>query len=188
MKHFIRTIVATTLFLFPGYAQGEDMKNHNAYDFSFKTLMGEEPLPLTQFEGKVIMIVNTASYCGFTSQFQALEDIYNVYRESGFVVIGVPSNDFGGQEPGTNQEIATFCKANYGVTFPMASKEIVSGDNAHPFYLWARQTLGFGTAPKWNFHKYLVDRNGNLIDHFNSTTAPDSKRVKAAIEKALGEK
>lgn len=103
-------------------------------------------------------------------------------------MIGVPSNDFGNQEPGTGEEIANFCRLNYGVTFPMADKEIVSGDKAHPFYAWAKDNLGFGTAPKWNFHKYLVDRHGKLIDYFNSTTAPDSDGIKKAIEKALSEK
>ncbi len=159
----------------------------SAYDFSFKTLTGEAPMPLKQFEGKVILIVNTASYCGFTKQFESLEKLYQTYKDKGLVVIGVPSNDFGGQEPGNSDEIANFCKVNYGVTFPLASKEVVSGDNAHPFYSWAKKILGFGTAPKWNFHKYLVNRKGELIDYFNSFTSPDSSRVKQAIEKALME-
>jgi glutathione peroxidase len=97
----------------------------------------------------------------------------------------VPSNDFGHQEPGSSEEIASFCKLNYGVTFPVTAKEVVSGSEAHPFYLWARETLGFGTAPKWNFHKYLIDRNGKLVDYFHSTTAPSSSRLVEAIEKLL---
>jgi glutathione peroxidase len=100
-------------------------------------------------------------------------------------VIGVPSNDFGSQELGTSQEIAHFCKFNYGVTFPMTSKEIVSGEGVHPFYAWAKKILGFGTAPKWNFHKYLVNRQGKLVDYFNSTTSPDSNHITKSIEKAL---
>ena len=154
-------------------------------DLSFKTLTGQDPMPLKQFEGRVILIVNTASHCGFTSQYEGLEKLYNHYKDKGLVVIGVPCNDFGQQEPGSNQEIADFCTINYGVTFPMTAKEVVSGDNAHPFYVWAKKTLGFGTAPKWNFHKYLIDRKGHLIDYFHSTTAPDSARLKRAIEKAL---
>ena len=158
----------------------------SAYDFSFKTLEGEEPLPLSTFRGKVVLIVNTASQCGFTPQYDALEKLYQRYQNKGFIILGVPSNDFGGQEPGNGQQIAEFCKANYGVTFPMASKENVSGNQAHPFYRWAKKQLGFGTAPKWNFHKYLIDRQGHLADYFNSPTKPDASGLTKAIEKALG--
>ncbi|MDP9126736.1 MAG: glutathione peroxidase [Pseudomonadota bacterium] len=161
------------------------MEKRTAYDFSFKTLAGGDPLPLKRYQGKVILIVNTASKCGFTPQYDGLEKLYATYKDRGFLIIGVPSNDFGAQEPGTSEEIAHFCKSNYGVTFPMTAKEIVLGDGAHPFYLWAKKTLDFGTAPKWNFHKYLIDRHGTLIDYFNSTTAPGSKPVKHAIDKAL---
>lgn len=159
----------------------------DVYDFSFTYLMGGEPLELSKFKGNVILIVNTASECGFTPQYEGLEKLYEKFKEKGLVIIGVPSNDFGKQEPGNNEEIAKFCKLNYGVTFPMASKEIVSGEDAHPFYKWAKKTLGFGTAPKWNFHKYLVNRNGKLIDYFNSATSPDSDRLIKAVEKALEE-
>ena len=159
----------------------------DAYGFSFRHLMEETPLPLSDYKGKVIMVVNTASKCGFTPQYEGLEVLYQRYKDQGFVIIGVPSNDFGEQEPGSSQEIATFCKKNYGVTFPMAAKETVSGDEAHPFYVWARQVLGFGTAPKWNFHKYLINRQGKLVDYFNSTTSPDASRVTKAIEALLKE-
>lgn len=121
-------MITISLFNTSAKAETTDKK---AYDFSFKTLMGEEPLPLSQFKGKVILIVNTASHCGFTPQYEGLEKLYNKYKDKGLIIIGVRSNDFGEQEPGNNQEIANFCKLNYGVTFPMASKEIVSGDNAH---------------------------------------------------------
>lgn len=171
---------------FQSSTQAKD-PNQTAYDFSFNHLMEDKPLALSEFKGKVILIVNTASECGFTPQYEGLEKLYETYKDKGFVIIGVPSNDFGGQEPGSNQEIAKFCKINYGVTFPMASKEVVSGDDAHPFYQWARKTLGFGTAPKWNFHKYLINRKGELVDYFNSTTSPENDRVKEAIEKALKE-
>lgn len=171
----------------PAQADGQTVPEKTAYDFTFRKLREEGTLPLKQFEGKVLLIVNTASHCGFTPQYEGLEKLYKAYKDKGLVVIGVPSNDFGAQEPGTGEEIATFCKINYGVTFPMAEKEVVSGAGAHPFYLWAKKTLGFGTAPKWNFHKYLVNRHGKLVDYFNSTTTPDADRVKAAIEKALAE-
>ncbi len=147
--------------------------------------MGGEALPLSQFKGKVLLVVNTASECGFTPQYEGLQKLYDTYKDRGLVILGVPSNDFGGQEPGDAKTIAKFCKFNYGVTFPMAGKEVVSGDAAHPFYLWARQTLGFGTAPKWNFHKYLIDRQGHLVDYFNSATSPSSGRLTDAIEKEL---
>lgn len=170
----------------PAAAQEKtDITDKNAYDFTFEALMDGEPLPLADYKGKVLLIVNTASKCGFTGQYEGLENLYEKYKDQGLVIIGVPSNDFGGQEPGTDQQIAEFCEVNYGVTFPMASKEKVSGDEAHPFYAWAKNVLGFGTAPKWNFHKYLVNREGKLIDYFNSTTSPDATRLVEAIEKAL---
>ncbi len=157
----------------------------SAYEYSFTTLHEEEPLPLSQFKGKVLLIVNTASKCGFTPQYNGLEALYKKYQDAGLVIIGVPSNDFGKQEPGTSEEIASFCKINYGVTFPMTSKQEVVGENANPFYKWASKTLGFGTAPKWNFHKYLVDKNGHLVDYFNSNTSPDATNLVGAIEKLL---
>lgn len=156
-------------------------ESQNAYDFSFKTLRGNHELPLSSFKGKVILVVNTASRCGFTPQYASLEKLYLKFKDKGLVIIGVPSNDFGAQEPGTNEEIAHFCKVNFGVTFPMTAKEVVSGEHAHPFYLWAKKELGFGTAPKWNFHKYLINRDGKLIDYFNSTTSPDAARLEKAV-------
>lgn len=162
-----------------------EVQQGSAYDYSFTTLLGSKPLPLSDYKGSVIMVVNTASHCGFTSQYEGLQKLYERFKDRGFVIVGVPSNDFGKQEPGSGEEIAKFCKANYGVSFPMASKQVVTGDGSHPFYVWARSALGFGTAPKWNFHKYLIDREGKLVDYFNSTTAPDSDRVAKAVEKAL---
>ena len=159
----------------------------NAYDFSFKTLIGENPLSLSEYKGKVMLIVNTASHCGFTRQFAGLEKLYSSYKDKGLVIVGVPSNDFGAQEPGGSKEIANFCKLNYGVTFPMASKEVVSGSKAHPFYLWAKAELGFARAPKWNFHKYLIGRDGKLIDYFSSLTSPESARLVNAVKKAIDE-
>lgn len=192
MKRYLAILAVLLTVLFvnqPAEAQMKDkMEEKTAYDFTFQKLREDGSLPLNQFKGKVLLIVNTASHCGFTPQYDGLEKLYNTYKDKGLVIIGVPSNDFGGQEPGTNEEIANFCKINYGVTFPMAEKEVVSGDNAHPFYIWAKKTLGFGTAPKWNFHKYLINRHGKLVDYFNSTTAPDSDSIKKAIKKELEEK
>lgn len=163
-------------------------KMSNAYDFSFYTLIGHKPLPIATYRGKVLLIVNVASQCGFTPQYKELEALYKKYKEGGLVILGLPSNDFGKQEPSNAEEIANFCQVNYGVSFPMAAKEVVSGKNAHPFYLWAKQQLGFGTAPKWNFHKYLINRNGDLIDYFYSTTSPLAPRFVKALEKTLKER
>lgn len=160
----------------------------SAYDFSFSQLQSEEPLKLSDYKGKVLVIVNTASECGFTKQYTELEELYKKYKDQGLVVIGVPSNDFGGQEPGTSEQIATFCQLNFGVTFPLTKKEKVLGKDAHLFYLWAKNKLGVLTAPKWNFHKYVVNRKGDLIDYFFSTTSVQSPRFVKLIEKLLSEK
>lgn len=160
-------------------------QNTTAYDFSFVSLIGSQPLPLSQFRGKVLLVVNTASKCGFTSQYEGLEKLYQTYKDQGLVVLGVPSNDFADQEPGSSEEIAHFCKRNFGVSFPLTSKQKLSGEGAHPFYVWAKNTLGFGTSPVWNFHKYLISRDGHLVTYFYSTTSPESSRVKLAIEEEL---
>jgi len=165
----------------------EDMQVITAYDFTFDPLAGDAPLSLKQYQGHVMLVVNTASKCGFTNQYEGLEKLYQTYKDQQFVVVGVPSDDFGNQEFDNDQEIASFCKINYGVTFPLASKYAVKGDDAHPFYKWARQELGFGTAPKWNFHKYLIKREGQLADYFHSTTKPMSSRMVNAIEEQLSQ-
>ncbi len=159
----------------------------NAYDFSFTKLHSQEKLLLSNFKGKVVVIVNTASKCGFTPQYEGLEKMYEKYKDKGLVILGVPSNDFGKQEPGSADDIEKFCKLNYGVTFPMTEKEVVSGSDAAPFYVWAKKKLGSLSAPKWNFHKYVLDRNGNLVDFFISTTAPDNERFVKKIETLLAQ-
>ena len=161
---------------------------HDAYQFSFKILKTGKELPLADFNGSVLLIVNTASKCGFTGQYEGLEKLYNTYKDRGLVIIGVPCNDFAHQEPGSSEEIGEFCKINYGVSFIMTQKEHVKGKDAHPFYVWAKKTLGFGTAPKWNFHKYLINKHGHLVDYFNTPTKPDSNKMISAIETLLAEK
>lgn len=156
-----------------------------AYDFTFAPLTGSADIRLADYHGKVILIVNTASKCGFTPQYAGLEKLYQTYRERGLVVIGVPSDDFGHQEPGSSDEIASFCAVNYGVSFPMTAKTPVTGDSAHPFYKWAREVLGVLATPKWNFHKFLIDRDGKLVDFFISTTGPDDRALVRAIETRL---
>lgn len=150
---------------------------------TFPRLQDEVPQNLCQYQGKVIMVVNTASFCGFTSQYEGLEKIYARYKDKGFVILGFPSNDFGQQEPGSNKEIAEFCKNTYDVKFPMFAKSSVSGKDANPLFKMLISKTG--TSPKWNFYKYLIDRNGNIVESYNSLTKPDSKSVTSEIEKLL---
>jgi glutathione peroxidase len=184
MRKFLSTMMVAAGMVVAPVVAGAETVPVSAYAFEFPPLMGEQPIKLSDYTGKVILIVNTASKCGFTGQYSGLEKLYKRFKDRGLVIIGVPSNDFGKQEPGDSQQVAEFCKVNYGVTFPMTAKQSVIGDNAHPFYQWAAQGLGFGSRPKWNFHKYLVGHNGHLLDYFNSTTEPESDRIVKAIEAA----
>ena len=156
----------------------------SAYDFTFKTLSGE-PLPLSQFQGKPILVVNTASKCGLTPQYDGLEKLWAEHREEGLVVLGVPCNQFGGQEPGTEAEIQEFCETRFSVDFPMTAKVDVKGEGAHPFYHWAKQRLGDSAEPAWNFHKILIDKHGQPVRAFGSRTEPQADEVKDAIAAAL---
>ena len=158
----------------------------SAHDFTFTAIDGKA-MPLSQFKGKAVLVVNTASECGYTPQYDGLEKLWLDNRDKGLVVVGVPSNDFGGQEPGSAQEIVQFCKLNYGVTFPLADKTVVKGEGAHPFYQWAGEQAGVLGRPKWNFHKYLIGRNGEFIDWFSTQTKPDGPKIKAAVADALKE-
>ncbi|QYY31682.1 glutathione peroxidase [Cupriavidus pinatubonensis] len=151
-------------------------------NFQFPRLQDEAPQNLCQYAGKVVLVVNTASYCGFTPQYEGLEALYSKYRDRGLVVLGFPSNDFS-QEPGSSKEIADFCYNTYGVKFPMLGKSHVRGGDVNPMYaLLAKET---GTAPKWNFYKYLIDRSGNVVGSYNSMTKPDDKQFVAKIEQLL---
>ncbi len=161
---------------------------NSAYDFSFTSLYDDQSLALSVFKGYPILLVNVASACGFTPQYAELEHLYQCYKSKGLVIIGVPCNDFGGQEPANHADIANFCSVRYGVTFPMTTKEHVLGHEAHPFYIWAKQSLGWMAAPKWNFHKYLIDARGHLADYFYSTTSPQNKRLVKAIEQACAKR
>jgi glutathione peroxidase len=155
----------------------------SAFDFGFTTIDGK-PMPLETYQGKVLLVVNVASHCGLTPQYEGLEALSKQYRDQGLVVIGVPANDFGAQEPGTEAEIHAFCTTKFAVDFPMTSKEPVVGPSAHPFYQWAVAELGADAAPKWNFHKYLVGRDGTVTS-FGSRTTPDAPELVGAIEVAL---
>lgn len=156
----------------------------SAHEFSFKTLAGA-PYPLDALAGKPILVVNTASKCGFTPQYEGLQKLWENYGPRGLTVVGVPCNDFGGQEPGSAEEIGQFCQANYGVTFLMMSKEHAIGEAAHPFFRWVVAQKGFLARPRWNFYKYLIGKDGVVLDFFISATKPEAGRVRRAIEKAL---
>lgn len=151
---------------------------------TFPRLQDEQPQSLCQYSGKVLLVVNTASYCGFTGQYKGLEALYARYKDRGLVVLGFPSNDFA-QETGSNAQIASFCENTYGVKFPMFSKSSVRGSDASPFYRELAQQAG--AAPKWNFYKYLLGRDGRVIESYTSMTAPDSRGLRRAIEQALAQ-
>ena len=172
-------------FFFPPPSQAADV--NDAYGFSFASIDGT-PLSLADFKDKVVLVVNTASECGFTKQYDGLEKLYQRYSDKGLVVLGVPANDFGGQEPGTESEIKRFCQTKFDVTFPLTAKTIVSGSDAHPFYKWAAEQKKGGlifSKPRWNFHKYLVARDGSLAGSYSSQTTPDDASLIKEIEAAL---
>jgi glutathione peroxidase len=155
-----------------------------ATDFSFTALDGTD-LPLSRFAGKPILLVNVASQCGFTPQYAGLQKLHETYGPQGLVVLGVPSNDFGAQEPGSEQEIRRFCETGFGVGFPLTAKQAVIGSSAHPLYRWIVDQLGEDQAPRWNFHKYLIGRDGELIDAWPSRVAPQANEITSAIAAAL---
>ena len=156
----------------------------SAYNFEFDSIEGGV-ISLSDYRGDVILVVNTASECGFTRQYEGLQSLWNEYKDAGLVVIGVPSNDFGGQEPGTNDQIKRFCTANFNINFPMAVKTFVKGEKAHPFYKWVNDELGWRARPKWNFHKYLIARDGSLQDSFSSMVSADSSKLREKIFQLL---
>jgi len=156
----------------------------DAHDFSFDAIEGG-PLPMSKFKGKAVLVVNTASFCGFTPQYDGLQALWQDYQDKGLVVLGVPANNFGAQEPGSDEDIKQFCETNFSVDFPLTSKVSVTGEDAHPFYQWAKDALGADNAPKWNFHKYLVDPNGNLVAAFPSAVKPQSRELTSIVDKAL---
>jgi len=154
------------------------------FDFKINSINGNK-LDLSTFNGKTILLVNVASKCGFTKQYDDLQKLYDIYKDKGLVVIGVPTNQFGGQEPGTETEIKNFCETNFNITFPMTGKYDVKGDSAHPIYLWAKDTYGKSTVPKWNFHKILINKEGKIDDTFASFTGPMSKKIINKLDQIL---
>jgi glutathione peroxidase len=174
------TMVLTVLLLGQTAVIAEP-KNSSAHDFSFSAIDGDR-MDLSDYRGKVVLVVNTASFCGYTPQYEGLQTLWERYKDKGLVVLGVPSNDFGGQEPKSEGEILGFCQGKYGVSFPLTAKMKVKGTDAHPFYQWAGQELGGEAAPKWNFHKYLVSADGRLVGWFSTPTKPLSPEVTEAID------
>ena len=181
LKHLLGIASLLTLGIAPGSAAAADcppLLNH-----TFANLLDGKPMPLCQYQGKVILVVNTASYCGFTSQYEGLEKLYARLKDKGLVVLGFPSNDFGEQEPGSSKEIADFCRLTYGVEFPMVGKTVVKGRDANPFYLQLAKITG--STPKWNFHKYLINRDASQVVAYTSFTKPDDKDLLKKIDEFL---
>src|ERR1700736_3541848 len=161
------------------------MSRITGYAFSFPALAGGD-IRLAEYAGRPLLVVNTASLCGYTPQYAGLQELWTEFHDRGLMIVGVPSNDFGGQEPGGASEIAQTAQHQYGVTFPMAAKAVVKGANAHPFYKWAADARP-KDVPRWNFHKYLIGPAGNIADVFPETVEPTDTRVKTAIARALAE-
>ena len=153
------------------------------YDFNFKSINGET-IKMEEYKNNVIIVVNVASRCGYTPQYEDLQFVWKKYRENNLIVLGVPTNNFK-QEPGTNEEIKNFCETNFGINFPMTEKIDVIGTNAHPFYKWAKKNHGLGAIPKWNFHKIVIGKDGKIVDTFASFTKPTSKKFINLIEKEI---
>ena len=172
------------IFMFSFLNKGISDNSKTLFDFKINTINGDE-LNLSTYKGKTVLIVNVASNCGFTKQYDDLQNLYDIYSKKGLVILGIPSNQFGNQEPGSEDEIKDFCKTNFNITFPMTSKYDVKGKNAHPIFLWAKKSFGNSTVPKWNFHKILVNKDGKIVDTFASFTNPKSNKIIKKIEDIL---
>jgi glutathione peroxidase len=177
MKSFLLAVIG--LFLAAVSAVAAD----SVYEFTLNDIDGT-PQSLSAYKGQVPLIVNTASKCGFTKQYAGLQQLYGKYKDRGLIILGFPANNFGGQEPGTNEEIQQFCSLKFNVTFPMFGKISVKGGDIHPLYAWLTSNPN-GAPVAWNFNKFLIGRDGKLIAHFGSRTAPDAEELTAAIEDAL---
>ena len=179
LKIILKTL--TIIMIFFNIAHGNYERIF--FDNEAETIDGKK-IKLSIYKDKVILLVNTASYCGFTNQYNGLQLIWEKYKQNGFVVLGVPSNSFN-QEKNDNNEVKEFCDVNFNINFPMLSISDVKGDDAHQIYKWAKENHGQSAVPKWNFHKILIDKNGKIFDTYTSFTKPDSKKITSAIEKLL---
>tara|TARA_B100000886_G_C20411558_1_gene487314 strand:+ start:1610 stop:2146 length:537 start_codon:yes stop_codon:yes gene_type:complete len=171
------------LIMFSFFTKVYGTSSGTAYDYEFKGLDGNL-IKLGEFKNKVIIVVNVASRCGYTPQYEDLQSLWSNYQNRDLVVIGVPTNNFR-QEPGTNNEIKDFCETNFGITFPMTEKTNVIGKNSHPFYKWAKKNFGIGAIPKWNFHKIVIGKNGKIAETFSSITNPSSQKFLKTIENLI---
>ena len=179
-----KVLIYITIIMFSFFNKSISENSNTLFDFKINSISGNE-LNLNDFKGQTLLLVNVASNCGFTKQYDGLQKLYDNYKDKGFVVLGVPSNQFGGQEPGKNSDIKDFCETNFNITFPMTSKYDVKGDNAHPIYQWAKETYGNSTIPKWNFHKILINKDGKVEDTYASFTTPMSKKIIKKLEQIL---
>lgn len=191
MSRFMNLGIAVVLFLpLVVLAQKSERtvaEQKNVYDFAMKTIDGKER-PLSEYRGDVLLVVNVASKCGYTPQYKDLQAVYEKYRDRGFRILAFPANNFGGQEPGTDEEIMEFCETNYNVTFDMFSKISVKGEDQHPLYRYLTTESPFPGEVKWNFQKYLVDRKGNIVAMFPSKVNPTDKEVQQQLEALLNDK
>jgi len=177
-------IIIFTILMFSFFNKVDAKYEKIFFDHAIKNI-NNEIINLDQYKGKTILLVNVASKCGFTKQYTGLQELYEKYRDKNFYVIGVPSNQFGGQEPGSNAEIKNFCETNFNITFPLTDKVDVKGDNAHEIYKWAKKNYGNSAVPKWNFHKILINKDGKIHETFGSFTDPLSKKIITNIENIL---
>ena len=179
-----KAIIYIIIIMFSFFNKTMSNNTETFFDLNVNSISGDV-LNLSKLKGKTILLVNVASNCGFTKQYDDLQNLYDSYKSKGLIVIGMPSNQFGGQEPGSETEIKKFCETNFNITFQMTSKYDVKGDNAHPIYIWAKETFGKSTVPKWNFHKILINKEGKVEDTFASFTNPMSKKIINKLEEIL---
>jgi glutathione peroxidase len=184
MAYKNKLLILTCLIMFSFFEKVDAKYEKLFFDLSIKNI-DNKIMNLSKFKGKTVLLVNVASNCGFTKQYTGLQALYEKYKEKDFIVLGVPSNQFGGQEPGSNNEIKNFCETNFNITFPITNKVDVKGDNAHSLYKWAKKNHGNSTVPKWNFHKILINKEGKIQDTFNSFITPLSDKIIKQIELTL---
>jgi len=177
-------LILTSLIMLSFFEKVDAKYEKLFFDLNIKDI-NNETIYLSKFKGKTILLVNVASKCGFTKQYTGLQTLYDNYKDKDFLIIGVPSNQFGGQEPGSNKEIKDFCETNFNITFPITDKVDVKGKNVHNLYKWAKKNYGNSTVPKWNFHKILINKEGKIQETFNSFIAPLSDKITKQIELIL---
>ena len=184
MTHFLRFVIIILVIMFSFLTKTHAKYEKVFFDFQIKSINGEL-IDLSKYRNKAILIVNVASRCGFTKQYEDLEILWKKYKDQGLIVMGFPSNQFGNQEPGNNKEIKKFCETNFNITFPLTTKINVKGENIEPIYQWALDNYGNSSIPKWNFYKILIDKKGEIFNTYSSITNPMSKKILSDINKVL---